>query len=86
VQGAITEDHVLVVPVDHYPSAASLSPAAYTETERYLTALRALYAADGKQLVAFERHLALRNKVLMRWSTGAVISSSLSQQELPAEA
>lgn len=49
--------------MDHYPSTASLPPSAYIELERYLSALRAMFAASGKELVAFERHLALRNKV-----------------------
>lgn len=29
---------------------------------RYLSALRSMYASLGRELVAFERHLALRNK------------------------
>ncbi|KAL6749502.1 CwfJ C-terminus 1-domain-containing protein-like protein [Haematococcus lacustris] len=59
-KGAITDHHVLIVPVDHYPSTASLPPAAFMEVERYLSALRTCFASFGRELVAFERHLALR--------------------------
>jgi diadenosine tetraphosphate (Ap4A) HIT family hydrolase len=61
-KGQITPDHVLVVPIEHYPSMLSLPPAGADEVARYLSSLRAAFAADGKRLVGFERHLALRGK------------------------
>ena len=30
-KGAITDQHVLVVPIDHFPSSVSLSPPCFTE-------------------------------------------------------
>ncbi|KXZ54774.1 hypothetical protein GPECTOR_4g844 [Gonium pectorale] len=61
-KGAITPEHVLLVPIDHHPASVGLSPNCFAELERYLAALRALYASMGRELVAFERHLSLRNK------------------------
>ena len=34
-KGAITDQHVLVLPVEHFPSSLTFSPAAYEEMERY---------------------------------------------------
>ncbi|KAF5835451.1 CwfJ C-terminus 1-domain-containing protein-like protein [Dunaliella salina] len=59
-KGAISDYHVLLVPVDHFPSSVSLSPPCFTEMERYLSALRTCYASQGLELVGFERHLALK--------------------------
>jgi diadenosine tetraphosphate (Ap4A) HIT family hydrolase len=59
-KGAITDDHVLVVPVEHFASSQALPHAAHAELERYLSALRSCWAGKGKELVGFERHMALR--------------------------
>ncbi|KAG2490789.1 hypothetical protein HYH03_010711 [Edaphochlamys debaryana] len=61
-KGPITPEHVLVVPIDHHPASVALAPSAFAEMERYLSALRAMYASLGRELVGFERHLSLRNK------------------------
>lgn len=60
-KGPISPQHVLLVPIEHYPSLAAVHASCYAEMERYLSALRACYAAGGKELVAFERHLRLSN-------------------------
>ncbi|MEW5297133.1 MAG: hypothetical protein WDW36_000361 [Sanguina aurantia] len=59
-KGPISDEHVLIIPVDHYASSMALTPLCYGEVERYLSSLRSCYASIGKELVAFERHLALR--------------------------
>lgn len=61
-KGQISPTHALVVPIEHYPSLLSLPPAAADELLRYLSSLRAAFAAAGSRLVGFERHLALRGK------------------------
>ena len=44
-KGAITDSHVLVLPIEHWPSSLHLSASAYSEMERYLSALRSCFAA-----------------------------------------
>ncbi|KAG2442256.1 hypothetical protein HYH02_009740 [Chlamydomonas schloesseri] len=61
-KGQITPEHVLLVPIDHHPCSVALSAGCFAEVERYMSALRSLYASLGRELVAFERHLSLRNK------------------------
>ena len=86
-KGGVVPDHCQVVPVEHTPSFAALSPSAADEIWRYLGAIRACLRAGGggapvpenaaspldtthapgarggpRELVAFERHLALRSK------------------------
>jgi diadenosine tetraphosphate (Ap4A) HIT family hydrolase len=63
-KGALTPQHVLLIPVEHYPSSAALPLSAAEELWRYSSALRRCFAAalGGAQLVCFERHLALRGK------------------------
>ena len=46
-----------------FPHRALPCPArSYVRTRSYVSALRSLYASLGRELVAFERHLSLRNK------------------------
>jgi len=59
-KGAITDRHILVLPVEHY--ACSLEAPVHTAAEmaRYLSALRSCFASEGKELVAFERFMRLK--------------------------
>lgn len=59
-KGAITDNHVLVVSIEHHPSSQVVSTDCFAEVERYLAALRSCFAAEGKELVGFERYMALR--------------------------
>jgi hypothetical protein len=85
-KGGVVPDHCQVVPVEHVPSFAALSPSAADEIWKYLGAIRRCFRAGGggapvptdaatpldvtkdgeqgapRELVAFERHLALRSK------------------------
>lgn len=59
-KGAITDGHVLILPVEHYASALSTSPGIWAEIERYISALKSCYASTGKSFVGFERYMTLR--------------------------
>lgn len=45
-KGPIVDSHVLVLPVEHYPSQLSLSASSFAEMERYLSALRSCFASQ----------------------------------------
>ena len=45
-KGAITDSHVLVLPIEHFPSSLHLSASTYAEMERYLSALRSCFASQ----------------------------------------
>ena len=51
-KGPINAQHVLILPIEHRSSSLDLSPAAFTELERYLSALRTCYAAKVGMLFA----------------------------------
>ncbi|CAK0784495.1 hypothetical protein CVIRNUC_007699 [Coccomyxa viridis] len=59
-KGAITDSHVLVLPIEHFPSSLHLSASAFAEMERYLSALRTCFASQGKELLVFERFMNFR--------------------------
>jgi len=63
-KGALCDDHVLLVPVEHFASSNVLPGFAQEEMWRYCGALRRCFAStrQGAQLLLFERHLALRGK------------------------
>ena len=46
-KGPISGRHVLVLPIEHFPSTLCLSPSAFAEVERYLAALRSCFAAQA---------------------------------------
>jgi hypothetical protein len=45
-KGAITDSHVLVLPIEHFPSSLHLSASTFAEMERYLSALRTCFASQ----------------------------------------
>lgn len=59
-KGPISDQHVLVLPVEHYPCTQEVPSSTFSEVERYLSALRSCFAASGRRLVGFERYLRLR--------------------------
>ncbi|KAL4423189.1 hypothetical protein ABPG77_000322 [Micractinium sp. CCAP 211/92] len=59
-KGAITDQHVLVLPVEHYASSLAAPASTTEEMARYLSALRSCFAAGGKELAGFERYMKLR--------------------------
>ena len=50
-KGAITDSHVLVLPIEHFPSSLHLSASAFAEMERYLSALRTCFASQVPYLL-----------------------------------
>lgn len=59
-KGAITDKHVLILPVEHYPCTLAAPLGAMGEMARYMSALKSCYAESGLQFVGFERYMALR--------------------------
>ena len=50
-KGAITDSHVLVLPIEHFPSSLHLSASAFAEMERYLSALRTCFGSQVLHLL-----------------------------------
>ena len=59
-KGAITDSHVLVLPIEHFPSSLHLSASTFAEMERYLSALRSCFASQV--LSSCQRHPMLGDK------------------------
>lgn len=59
-KGAISDDHVLIVPVEHYACSLDLPDSTLHEVSRYLSALKSYYASKGKVMIGFERFMRLR--------------------------
>lgn len=59
-KGAITDRHVLLLPVEHYACSLEVPASTTAEMERYLSALKSCFAAEGKELVGFERFMRLK--------------------------
>ena len=64
-KGAINDHHVLLVPIEHYPSTLTCSQNFHAEMERYLSALRSCFAAQvrscpGKSCLLLDAALWLR--------------------------
>ena len=45
-KGTIVDGHVLILPIEHYPSQLTLSPSAFSDMERYLSALQSCFASQ----------------------------------------
>ncbi|CAI5937187.1 unnamed protein product [Closterium sp. NIES-64] len=59
-KGPLVPGHVLILPIEHFPSVISLPSDALAEMWRYMGALRKCFEAQGQTVVAFERFLQLR--------------------------
>ncbi|CAI5469411.1 unnamed protein product [Closterium sp. Yama58-4] len=59
-KGPLVPGHVLILPIEHFPSVISLPSDALAEMWRYMGALRRCFEAQGRTVVAFERFLQLR--------------------------
>lgn len=55
-KGAISIDHVLIVPIAHEMSTMKLSEATWKEMNRFKEALREFFASQGKELLVFDRN------------------------------
>jgi len=61
-KGPIVPDHVLLIPIDHQPSTADITPEAYNEIQKYIVAYRKYAQQSGEHLVMFERFMAGRKE------------------------
>lgn len=52
-KGAINGGHVLLLPIEHFPSSLACSENAWAEMQRYLSALKACAASQVPFLAAF---------------------------------
>ena len=48
-KGPIDDTHVLILPIEHFPSSMQMPPSAQAEAEAYLRALEACFAAQVRQ-------------------------------------
>jgi hypothetical protein len=61
-KGGINESHVLIVPIAHHDSFAAAPASVQLEATRFLTALAAMWAPQGRKVVSFERVLHMRGR------------------------
>jgi diadenosine tetraphosphate (Ap4A) HIT family hydrolase len=59
-KGPITDRHVLLLPVEHYACTLETPSSTTAEIDRYMSALKSCFAAEGKELIAFERYMRLK--------------------------
>lgn len=60
-KGPISETHILVLAVEHYPNTMTLQPGAFAEVHKLVAALRKAYASRDLHLVGFERHAVVQS-------------------------
>lgn len=53
-KGPLVPDHILIVPVEHFPNTLSLGPEYETEINRLQNCLRKYFKSQGKEVVFFE--------------------------------
>lgn len=56
-KGAINGDHLLIVPIAHEASTMKLSAATWSEIEKFKSALRDLFASQGKDMIVLDRNV-----------------------------
>ncbi|CAM6106973.1 unnamed protein product [Calypogeia fissa] len=59
-KGPIMQGHMLLLPIEHYPSTVSLPDDMIYEMQKYKRALRECYESQGSTIVIFERYIQLR--------------------------
>ncbi|CEM04589.1 unnamed protein product [Vitrella brassicaformis CCMP3155] len=60
-KGGLAADHVLVIPINHYPYLMAGPPDMLTEVMTFLSVLRQLYHSQGRSCVVFERYVPMHN-------------------------
>lgn len=53
-KGPLVEDHVLLIPIEHFPNTLSLPPECEKDLSRLQSSLRAYFKRDGKEVIFFE--------------------------------
>lgn len=79
-KGQISDTHVLVIAVEHYPSLATLKPEAFADISRLHKALQAACASRGLSVVGFERCAMLQHDVRVVEELAVVCSRLQSLQ------
>eukprot|EP00249_Psilotum_nudum_P020073 c27549_g1_i1 orf=3-1673(-) len=60
-KGALVQDHVIILPIEHFPSTISLPQEVGDELEKYKVALRKYFKSQGNSMLVFERFLKLKS-------------------------
>ena len=60
-KGPLVPSHVLILPIEHFPSLLSLPSDTWEEMRRYRDALQRCFEAEGSAALCFERYLQLRS-------------------------
>ena len=63
-KGGLTPDHVLIIPMEHFPSSTSLSEGAKEEVARFKQVLRKAWKASQKDVVFFEVNVKAQHMIL----------------------
>ncbi|XP_049852279.1 CWF19-like protein 1 [Schistocerca gregaria] len=53
-KGGITNEHILIIPIDHGPSISSVNPSVWTEITKYLASLSTCFKSEGNAMLAWE--------------------------------
>lgn len=56
-KGALSHDHILIIPIVHEKSTIQLSPSCKEEIERFKSQLRRMFASEGKEMIVFDRNV-----------------------------
>ena len=59
-KGAILDQHVLILPIEHQPALVLCSAPIWAEMERYMVALRRMAASRGELVLFYERNIPHR--------------------------
>ncbi|KAL2613505.1 hypothetical protein R1flu_025197 [Riccia fluitans] len=59
-KGPVVQGHVLLLPIEHFPSTVSLPVEVLDEMEKYVNALRDCHKKQGNDTIIFERYIQLR--------------------------
>eukprot|EP00250_Pteridium_aquilinum_P012486 c20756_g3_i1 orf=573-2408(-) len=78
-KGGLVDGHVLLLPIEHFPSTLSLPEHTVEELKKYKRALRKLYKSQGKTLVIFERCLQFKGETHAHLQVVPILLSKASQ-------
>ncbi|OAE21764.1 hypothetical protein AXG93_2550s1010 [Marchantia polymorpha subsp. ruderalis] len=59
-KGPVVQGHVLLLPIEHFPSTVSLAFDVLDEMQKYIDGLRECHRSQGNAIVIFERYIQLR--------------------------
>eukprot|EP00743_Colponemidia_sp_Colp-15_P006571 GILK01007080.1.p1 GENE.GILK01007080.1~~GILK01007080.1.p1 ORF type:complete len:636 (-),score=121.89 GILK01007080.1:14-1921(-) len=71
-KGGIVPQHVLLLPITHYPSYLAVPDDVAKEIEQYKDALRSFFASQNQEVVIFERNVPMSNSSAMHMNIQVV--------------